>query len=142
MDYLCKLVVGLEGSLKAEHGTGRNVAPYVEMEWGAKATGVMWEVKKLFDPYDLLNPGVVLNKNTKVRNLLLTLRGPAWLGAEVLHVTFGEMLPAQVVQGTHDVQVRCCLQRCCRAWYALAATPRALAEQEALNRAAAVRERE
>ncbi len=45
MDYLCALVVRLEGSLKAEHGTGRNVAPYVEMEWGAKATSVMWEVR-------------------------------------------------------------------------------------------------
>jgi D-lactate dehydrogenase len=56
----------LDGSLKAEHGTGRNVAPYVEMEWGAKATSVMWEVKKLFDAEDLLNPGVVLNKNNKV----------------------------------------------------------------------------
>jgi len=66
MDYLCKLVVGLEGSLKAEHGTGRNVAPYVEMEWGAKATGIMWELKRLFDPQDLLNPGVVLNKDSKV----------------------------------------------------------------------------
>ena len=66
MDYLCKLVVDLEGSLKAEHGTGRNVAPYVEMEWGAKATGIMWELKRLFDPQDLLNPGVVLNKDSKV----------------------------------------------------------------------------
>ncbi len=70
MDYLCKLVVGLEGSLKAEHGTGRNVAPYVEMEWGAKATGIMWELKRLFDPQDLLNPGVVLNKDNKVSVLL------------------------------------------------------------------------
>jgi len=66
MDYLCKLVVSLDGSLKAEHGTGRNVAPYVEMEWGAKATGLMWEVKALFDPDDLLNPGVVLNRDSKV----------------------------------------------------------------------------
>ena len=66
MDYLCKLVVSLEGSLKAEHGTGRNVAPYVEMEWGAKATAIMWDIKRLFDPENLLNPGVVLNKDVKV----------------------------------------------------------------------------
>ncbi len=66
MDYLCKLVVDLEGSLKAEHGTGRNVAPYVEMEWGAKATSIMWEIKKLFDPENMLNPGVVLNTNPTV----------------------------------------------------------------------------
>jgi D-lactate dehydrogenase len=66
MDYLCKMVVQLEGSLKAEHGTGRNVAPYVELEWGKKATDIMWELKALFDPEDQLNPGVVLNKNPTV----------------------------------------------------------------------------
>jgi len=54
------------GSLKAEHGTGRNVAPFVEMEWGTKAYALMWEVKKLFDPHFLLNPGVVLNEDPDV----------------------------------------------------------------------------
>ena len=34
------------GSLKAEHGTGRNVAPFVEMEWGTKAYKLMWEVRR------------------------------------------------------------------------------------------------
>ena len=43
------------GSLKAEHGTGRNVAPFVEMEWGTKAYELMWDVKRLFDPDFLLN---------------------------------------------------------------------------------------
>jgi len=66
MDHLCKMVCDLEGSLKAEHGTGRNVAPYVEMEWGPKATEIMWELKGLFDPGMLLNPGVVMNKDPKV----------------------------------------------------------------------------
>jgi len=66
MDYLCHMVCELEGSLKAEHGTGRNVAPYVELEWGKKATDIMWELKGLFDPENLLNPGVVLNKDPKV----------------------------------------------------------------------------
>ena len=42
------------------------MAPYVELEWGAKATEVMWELKGLFDPDNLLNPGVVLNKDPKV----------------------------------------------------------------------------
>jgi len=58
--------VDLEGSLKAEHGTGRNVAPYVELEWGSKATEIMWELKSLFDPQNLLNPGVILNTNPTV----------------------------------------------------------------------------
>lgn len=34
------------GSLKAEHGTGRNVAPFVEMEWGPAAYALMWELKE------------------------------------------------------------------------------------------------
>ncbi len=47
---------------QGEHGTGRNVAPYVEMEWGTKAYELMWELKELFDPDYVLNPGVILNK--------------------------------------------------------------------------------
>ena len=62
MDALCRLVVETyDGSLKAEHGTGRNVAPFVELEWGAEAYGLMRDIKRLFDPAGLLNPGVVLN---------------------------------------------------------------------------------
>lgn len=49
------------GSLKAEHGTGRNMAPYVEYEWGKEAFEVMKEIKHIFDPYNLLNPGVIFN---------------------------------------------------------------------------------
>lgn len=52
------------GSLKGEHGTGRNIAPYVEMEWGTKATSLMWELKMLFDPTFVLNPGVILSRDT------------------------------------------------------------------------------
>ena len=47
---------------QGEHGTGRNVAPYVEMEWGSKAYELMWELKEMFDPDYVLNPGVILNK--------------------------------------------------------------------------------
>lgn len=50
-----------DGSLKAEHGTGRNMAPFVKYEWGEEAYNVMKEVKALFDPKDLLNPGVIFN---------------------------------------------------------------------------------
>lgn len=49
------------GSLKAEHGTGRNMAPYVRYEWGDEAYEVMKAVKQLFDPKGLLNPGVIFN---------------------------------------------------------------------------------
>jgi D-lactate dehydrogenase len=50
-----------DGSLKAEHGTGRNMAPFVELEWGADAYRIMREIKKAFDPENLLNPGVIIN---------------------------------------------------------------------------------
>lgn len=64
MDEMCWLVATKHsGSLKGEHGTGRNVAPYVEMEWGSKAFNLMWEIKEMFDPDYVLNPGVVLNKD-------------------------------------------------------------------------------
>lgn len=55
-----------QGSLKAEHGTGRNMAPFVELEWGADAYALMKEIKALFDPKELLNPGVILNNDPKV----------------------------------------------------------------------------
>lgn len=54
----------MRASAQGEHGTGRNVAPYVEMEWGTKAYNIMWRLKELFDPDYVLNPGVVLNKVT------------------------------------------------------------------------------
>lgn len=50
-----------DGSLKAEHGTGRNMAPFVRYEWGDAAFNVMKAVKALFDPKGLLNPGVIFN---------------------------------------------------------------------------------
>ena len=62
MDELADLVVNrYDGSLKAEHGTGRNIAPFVELEWGRDAHKLMHEIKALFDPHGRLNPGVILN---------------------------------------------------------------------------------
>jgi D-lactate dehydrogenase len=66
MDDLCRMVVGrYDGALKAEHGTGRNIAPYVELEWGSQAYALMREVKRIFDPANLLNPGVVINDDPR-----------------------------------------------------------------------------
>ena len=62
MRDVAKLVVeGYDGSLKAEHGTGRNMAPFVKYEWGDKAYEVMRELKAIFDPEGLLNQGVIFN---------------------------------------------------------------------------------
>jgi D-lactate dehydrogenase len=67
MDDVAQMVVHrFDGSLKGEHGTGRNMAPFVEMEWGAKAYAVMRRVKALLDPKGLLNPGVLLNDDPRV----------------------------------------------------------------------------
>ena len=64
---MCEIVaVKYKGSLKGEHGTGRNVSAFVEMEWGAKAYALMWRLKALFDPDFLLNPGVLLNEDPHV----------------------------------------------------------------------------
>ena len=62
MREVAKLVVeGYDGSLKAEHGTGRNMAPFVKYEWGDKAYEAMKELKAIFDPDGLLNKGVIFN---------------------------------------------------------------------------------
>lgn len=62
MDAVAELVaVKYQGSLKAEHGTGRNMAPYVELEWGKEGYALMQRIKSLFDPQGLLNPGVIIN---------------------------------------------------------------------------------
>ena len=61
MHEVCVMVVDrYDGSLKAEHGTGRNMAPYLEMEWGREAYRLMEKIKAIFDPKGILNPGVIL----------------------------------------------------------------------------------
>src|SRR4051794_2196887 len=75
MGKLVELILDkYDGSLKAEHGTGVNMAPYVEREWGMGATELMWRVKALADPDGILAPGIVLNRDPGVhlRNLKTT----------------------------------------------------------------------
>ena len=67
-DHMMRAVVDLvvdkyHGSLKAEHGTGRNMAPFVRREWGDDAYELMCEVKQLFDPHNIMNPGVIFNED-------------------------------------------------------------------------------
>ncbi|MFI5180149.1 MAG: FAD-binding and (Fe-S)-binding domain-containing protein [Thermoanaerobaculia bacterium] len=72
MGDVVELVVGrYDGALKAEHGTGRNMAPFVETEWGREALAVMRRVKELADPDGLLNPGVILNADPRAHLLNL-----------------------------------------------------------------------
>lgn len=65
-DVVLMVVDKYDGSLKAEHGTGRNMAPFVEKEWGAQAYSLMKQLKKIFDPKGILNPGVILNEDKDV----------------------------------------------------------------------------
>nr|WP_314840936.1 FAD-binding and (Fe-S)-binding domain-containing protein [uncultured Microbacterium sp.] len=60
-DDLVELVLGQRGSLKAEHGTGRIMAPFVRRQYGDELTDLMWDIKRLIDPAGILNPGVVLS---------------------------------------------------------------------------------
>ncbi|MEV6108682.1 FAD-binding and (Fe-S)-binding domain-containing protein [Streptomyces sp. NPDC051940] len=64
MDEFCTLTVErFDGSLKAEHATGRNIAPFLELEWGERATALMWRIKELVDPRGILAPRVLLDRD-------------------------------------------------------------------------------
>ncbi len=65
-DLVAMVVDRYDGALKAEHGTGRNMAPFVLREWGAEAYAIMREIKRLVDPDAILNPGVLLNDDPRV----------------------------------------------------------------------------
>ncbi len=62
-----------DGTLKAEHGTGRNMAPFVETEWGGDLYELMKQLKQAIDPKNLLNPGVIINddKDIHIKNIKL-----------------------------------------------------------------------
>jgi D-lactate dehydrogenase len=64
-DVVDLVVKKYDGALKAEHGTGRNMAPFVETEWGPEAYAVMKRLKELCDPEGILNPGVLLNADPR-----------------------------------------------------------------------------
>ncbi len=67
MRDLAELVVGkYDGALKAEHGSGRNIAPFVRDEWGESAYAVMRRIKDLLDPDGILNPDVVLTDDAEL----------------------------------------------------------------------------
>ncbi|MGW7139009.1 FAD-binding and (Fe-S)-binding domain-containing protein [Streptomyces xanthophaeus] len=66
MDAFCRLTVErFDGSLKAEHSTGRNMAPYLELEWGPAATELMWRTKRTVDPDGVLAARVLLDRDPR-----------------------------------------------------------------------------
>lgn len=60
-EVIAMVVEKYNGTLKAEHGTGRNMAPFVETEWGGDAYRIFRKIKNAVDPRGLLNPGVIIN---------------------------------------------------------------------------------
>lgn len=60
-----------QGALKAEHGTGRNMAPFVEVEWGGEIYQIMKALKAVIDPQNLLNPGVIINSDKNAHLMAL-----------------------------------------------------------------------
>ena len=101
-----------DGSLKAEHGTGRNMAPFVEKEWGEKAFGIMKEIKHIFDPNNILNPGVIFNDDPKcfIKNLK----------------------PMPLVSSTIDKCIECgfCEVNCVSCGFTLSSRQRIIAQRE------------
>ncbi|WP_435603981.1 FAD-binding and (Fe-S)-binding domain-containing protein [Streptomyces sp. bgisy130] len=66
MDEFCRLTVErFDGSLKAEHATGRNIAPFLALEWGQRATELMWRIKETVDPHGILAPRVLLDRDPR-----------------------------------------------------------------------------
>ena len=77
MDDVTKSVaVTYQGSLKAEHGTGRNMASFIELEWGKTAHKTMKDIKKIFDKKEILNPGVIINDDPKAHLKNLKILAP------------------------------------------------------------------
>ncbi|GGF46510.1 oxidoreductase [Microbacterium sorbitolivorans] len=64
-EEMIDLVLSRGGTLKAEHGTGRIMAPFVNRQYGDELYDVMWQVKRLIDPEGLLNPGVLLPEDPR-----------------------------------------------------------------------------
>lgn len=62
-EEMVDLVLGLDGTLKAEHGTGRVMAPFVRKQFGEELYSVMVALKEAFDPHGILNPDVIITKN-------------------------------------------------------------------------------
>ncbi|MEI8083227.1 MAG: FAD-binding and (Fe-S)-binding domain-containing protein [Actinomycetes bacterium] len=65
-DDMVELVLGSAGTLKAEHGTGRIMAPFVRRQYGDELYEVMLKVKDLLDPHGILNPSVVISDDPSI----------------------------------------------------------------------------
>lgn len=67
-EEMVELVLDHGGTLKAEHGTGRMMAPFVRRQYGDELYEVMWALKRLIDPAGILNPGIILTENLETHH--------------------------------------------------------------------------
>ncbi|RWZ79687.1 MAG: FAD-binding protein [Candidatus Chaera renei] len=72
MQEYYSMVIALGGSVTAEHGDGRLRSPYLVKQHGLDVVELFSQLKKIFDPYGTLNPGVKLH--TDVADLVPLLR--------------------------------------------------------------------
>lgn len=122
IDKLTKLIVTkYNGSLKAEHGTGINMAPFVQFEWGDGLYKIMQRIKQVFDPNGILNPGVIITADQKA------------------HLKNFKSLP--LVDETVDQCIECgfCEINCLSTGYTLSARQRIVVQRE-LHRLNAIKE--
>ncbi|GAA2034781.1 FAD-binding and (Fe-S)-binding domain-containing protein [Yaniella flava] len=72
-DQMVDLILSKGGNLKAEHGTGRAMAPFVRRQYGDELYDVMLELKSAADPQRILNPGIIIDGDpvAHIRNIKL-----------------------------------------------------------------------
>jgi FAD/FMN-containing dehydrogenase len=69
-DAIYKSVIQMDGSISAGSGDGRIRAGYTYAMYGPQLHGLMMQVKKIFDPYNILNPGVKTANQEEVKALM------------------------------------------------------------------------
>ncbi len=63
---MVELVLREEGTLKAEHGTGRIMSPFVRRQYGDDLYQAMVDVKDACDPKRILNPGTIITDDPEL----------------------------------------------------------------------------
>lgn len=71
-DGLYAAAIQLGGSISAGNGDGRIRAPYIPLQYGEELYQLMLQVKKIFDPHNILNPGVKTATTDEIKKLLRT----------------------------------------------------------------------
>ncbi len=56
MEEIFKLTVKLGGTLSGEHGIGLSKAPFMNLAFSEAEMNLMRNIKKAFDPNNILNP--------------------------------------------------------------------------------------